>query len=111
MFFADPKLDSRYNLYLEFYKTQFFADPKLDSHYNLYLEFDKTMIFADPNLDSRSRAVPGGGHRAMPPPQSAKILKQIWPHFGQHPAPRQYAALPNQKSWNRPWLSSKTQFS
>ena len=53
MFFADPKLDSRYNLYLEFYKTQFFADPNLDSHYNLYLEFDNTMFFADPNLDSR----------------------------------------------------------
>ena len=35
MFFVDRKLDSRYNLYLEFYKTQFFADPILDSRYNL----------------------------------------------------------------------------
>ena len=52
-FFADPNLDSRYNLYLEFDKTKSFADPKLDSRYNLYLEFDKTMFFADPNLDSR----------------------------------------------------------
>ena len=43
---------------------------------------------------SKARAVSGGGHRAMapPPPQSAKISKQIWPHFGQHPVPRQYAA-------------------
>ena len=37
MIFADPNLDSRYNLYLEFDKTIFFADPKLDSRYNLYL--------------------------------------------------------------------------
>ena len=44
--------NSRYNLYLEFYKTQFFADPKLDSRYNLYLEYDNIMFFADPNLDS-----------------------------------------------------------
>jgi len=48
------------------------------------------------------RAVPGGGPQGYGPPQSAKILKQIWPHFGQHPAPRHYAALPNRKSWNRP---------
>ena len=36
-----------------FDKTKFFADPKLDARYNLYLEFDKTRLSADPNLDSR----------------------------------------------------------
>ena len=34
-----------------------------------------------------SWAVPGGGPQGHGPPQSAKILKQIWPHFGQHPLP------------------------
>ena len=53
MIFADPNLDSRYNLYLVFDKTRFFADPNLDSGYNLYMKFDKTRFCADPNLDSR----------------------------------------------------------
>ena len=46
MFFADPNLDSHYNLNLVFDKTKFFADPNLDSRYNLYLVFDKTVFFA-----------------------------------------------------------------
>ena len=50
-----------------------------------------------------ARAVPGGGTTGpRPPPQSAMILKQLGSHFGNHPAPSQYAALPNRKSWNRP---------
>ena len=49
----------------------------------------------------------GGGPQghAPPPHQSAKILKQIGPHFGNHTAPSQYAALPNRKSWNRPCIT------
>ena len=50
MIFADPNLDSRYNLYLVFDKTKFFADPNLDSRYNLYLVFDKTMFLCWPQL-------------------------------------------------------------
>ena len=45
------------------------------------------------------------GH-GPPTPQSAKISKQIGPHFGDHPAPSQYAALSNGKYLNRPWVPS-----
>ena len=44
-----------------------------------------------------------GGYRAIPPPINQN-LNQIGPHFGNHSAPSQYAALPNRKSWNCLWL-------
>ena len=50
-------------------------------------------------LHHDTRAVPGGGPQGHgPPPQTAKISKQIGPHFGNHSTPSQYAALPNRKS-------------
>ena len=41
----------------------------------------------------------GGGTGAWPLPPISQDLKQIGPHFGDHPAPSHYAALPDRKSW------------
>ena len=49
----------------------------------------------DPNNQGRFQG--GGAQGHAPPPQSAKISKQIGPHFGEHPASSQYATLPNRK--------------
>ena len=38
----------------------------------------------------------------MPPSYSAKILKDMGPHFGHYPPPTQYMALPIRKFWNCP---------
>ena len=48
-----------------------------------------------------TRAVPGGWPQGHGPPKSPNILKVIGLPGDLTPEPRQYAALPNRKSWNR----------
>ena len=67
------------------------------------------MCFFDPDKDHLHIGLSVGGFVS----RSKDLLKKLTiiddkggsrggAHFGDHPAPSQYAALPNEKSWNRP---------